>query len=383
MFIARSLAGLRFAVKDNIDAAGFPTTAGTPGLAHVPAGDAPVVARLKAAGAHLVGKTNMHELSLGITSNNAHTGPVRNPADPHRVAGGSSGGSAAAVAAGEVDFALGTDTGGSARIPAAFCGVYGFRPSTGRYSSGGVLGLSHSRDTPGVIARDLALIEAIDAELGGEETTEPERGWEARVGIPTWLWRDLDPQVEGRAREWLDVLTGGNAVEIAADDLFQQAAGVAQTLVEYETLGELERYLQGSGISTEDVLAQVASADVKTYFDGLAKQPVTEEAYARAKEQQGHLRDEYEQMFASAGVDLIAFPTTAMCAPPIADEFITRHNDRDVAIFPLGIRNMEIASVVGSPSLSVPVPGEGLPVGLCFEALPGRDRWLLGRRFLR
>ena len=135
MFIARSLAGLRFAVKDNIDAAGFPTTAGTPGLAHVPAGDAPVVARLKAAGAHLVGKTNMHELSLGITSNNAHTGPVRNPVDLLRVAGGSSGGSAAAVAAGEVDFALGTDTGGSVRIPAAFCGVYGFRPSTGRYSS--------------------------------------------------------------------------------------------------------------------------------------------------------------------------------------------------------------------------------------------------------
>src|SRR5690625_7833816 len=81
MFIARSLAGLRFAVKDNIDATGFPTTAGTPGLAHCPGRDAPVVAWLKAAGAHLVGKTNMHELSLGITSNNPHTGPVPNPAD--------------------------------------------------------------------------------------------------------------------------------------------------------------------------------------------------------------------------------------------------------------------------------------------------------------
>lgn len=383
MFIARSLAGLRFAVKDNIDAAGFPTTAGTPGLAHVPGQDAPVVAKLKAAGALLVGKTNMHELSLGITSNNPHTGPVRNPVDLLRVAGGSSGGSAAAVAAGEVDFALGTDTGGSVRIPAAFCGVYGFRPSTGRYSSGGVLGLSHSRDAVGVIARDLSLLEVVDAELSGEATPQLERGWEGRMGIPGWLWRDLDPHVERRAREALSRITGADVVDIDEHDLFERAPRIAQTLVEYETLGEIERYLRGSGISAEDVLAQVASADVRAYFRGLAKQPVTEGEYARAKELQGELRRDYAQMFASAGVDLIAFPTAAMPAPPITDEFIMRHNGRDVAIFPLGIRNMEIASVVGSPSLSVPVIGDGLPVGLCFDALPGRDRWLLGRRYLR
>ncbi|HLR58516.1 MAG TPA: amidase family protein [Beutenbergiaceae bacterium] len=381
MFIARSLAGLRFAVKDNIDATGFPTTAGTPGLAHCPGRDAPVVARLKAAGSHLVGKTNMHELSLGITSNNPHTGPVPNPADPRRIAGGSSGGSAAAVAAGEVDFALGTDTGGSVRIPAAFCGVYGFRPSTGRYPSRGILGLSRSRDTAGIHARDLALLEAVDAELSGEPA--PQRGWEGRVGIPTWLWRDLDPHVERLARERVERIAGGSAVEIAADGLFEQAAGVAQTLVEYETLGEIERYLRGSGVAVSQVLAHVGSADAAAYFQKLAAQPVTEEAYAHAKEHQGRLRGEYERMFAAAGVDLIAFPTTAMVAPPVADEFITRHNGRDVPIFPLGTRNLVIASVVGSPSLSIPAPGEGLPVGLCFEALPGRDRWLLGRTFLR
>lgn len=381
MFIARSLAGLRFAVKDNIDATGFPTTAGTPGLAHCPDQDAPVVARLKAAGAHLVGKTNMHELSVGITGNNPHSGPVPNPADPRRIAGGSSGGSAAAVATGEVDFALGTDTGGSVRIPAAFCGVPGFRPSTGRYSSRGILGLSRSRDTAGILARDLALLEAVDAELSGEPT--PQRGWEGRVGIPTWLWQDLDPHVERLARERVERLTGGSAVEIAADGLFEQAAGVAQTLVEYETLGEIERYLRGSGVAVSQVLAHVASADVAAYFQKLAAQPVTKEAYAHAKEHQGRLRGEYARMFAAAGVDLIAFPTTAMVAPPLTDEFLTRHNGRDAAIFPLGTRNMVLASVVGSPSLSIPAPGEGLPVGLCFEALPGRDRWLLGRRFLR
>src|SRR5690625_3563166 len=211
MFIARSLAGLRFAVKDNIDATGFPTTAGTPGLAHCPDQDATVVARLKAAGAQLVGKTNMHEFSVGITGNNPHSGPVPNPADPRRVAGGSSGGSAAAVATGEVDFALGTDTGGSVRIPAAFCGVPGFRPSTGRYSSRGILGLSRSRDTAGILARDLALLEAVDAELSGEPT--PQRGWEGRVGIPTWLWPDLDPHVERLARERVERITGGSRSE--------------------------------------------------------------------------------------------------------------------------------------------------------------------------
>ncbi|MFJ3018501.1 amidase family protein [Streptomyces collinus] len=132
------LAGVPFAVKDNIDLAGLPTTAGTSFLdRNLPPQSASVVSRLVDAGALAVAKTNMHVLALGVTSNNATFGPVRNPADRDRSAGGSSGGSATAVAAGSVPFALGTDTGGSVRIPAAFCGIVGFRPSTSRYPTDG------------------------------------------------------------------------------------------------------------------------------------------------------------------------------------------------------------------------------------------------------
>ena len=129
-----ALRGLPVALKDAIGSAHLPTTAGTPGLAdHQPAEDADVVKPLLGAGAFLLGKLNMHELSYGITSNNTHSGPVRNPFDRRRIPGGSSGGAGAAVAAGMVPAALGTDTGGSVRIPAALCGVVGFRPSAGRY----------------------------------------------------------------------------------------------------------------------------------------------------------------------------------------------------------------------------------------------------------
>jgi len=130
---AGPLAGVPIVVKDNISAAGLPTTAGTPALKDwVPATDAPVLAKLKAAGAILLGKTNMHELAFGITSNNAAFGAVANAYDPSRFAGGSSGGTGAAVGGRMAPAGLGTDTGGSVRIPSALNGVAGLRPSVGR-----------------------------------------------------------------------------------------------------------------------------------------------------------------------------------------------------------------------------------------------------------
>ena len=136
----RPLHGLPLLLKDNINTAALATTAGTPGLRNNrPRHDAPVAAALFRAGGILFGKANMHELALGATSNNSAFGAVQNPYDPSKIPGGSSGGNASAVAARIVPAGLGTDTGGSVRIPAALCGVAGFRPTTGRYPSRGTM----------------------------------------------------------------------------------------------------------------------------------------------------------------------------------------------------------------------------------------------------
>jgi aspartyl-tRNA(Asn)/glutamyl-tRNA(Gln) amidotransferase subunit A len=148
--------GTVVAVKDLVDVAGMVTTAGGIILPREPApDDAPVIRRLRQEGCVIVGKANLHEFAYGVTSINPHYGAVRNPHDIQRVAGGSSGGSAVAVAAGMCDWAVGSDTGGSIRIPASFCGVVGFKPQLGSIDTTGVIPLSRSLDTLGPLAADV------------------------------------------------------------------------------------------------------------------------------------------------------------------------------------------------------------------------------------
>lgn len=171
------LTGLRFAVKDLIDVAGALTTGGNPDWAssHAPAlRDAPTVSALLRAGASLVGKTVTDELAFSLEGENAFFGTPRNPHAPDRLPGGSSSGSAVAVAAGLVDFALGTDTGGSVRVPASFCGVFGFRPTHGRVSLEGVLPFAPSYDTVGWFARSGAVLEKVGRVLLGSSHSEGE-----------------------------------------------------------------------------------------------------------------------------------------------------------------------------------------------------------------
>ncbi len=168
---AGPLAGLSFAVKDLIDIAGWPTGGGNPdwpAYAGMPTRHAGVVAALLAAGASIVGKTITDEVSLGILGENAHDGTPANPAAPDRVPGGSSSGSAAAVAGGACDFALGTDTGGSVRVPASFSGLNGIRPTHGRVDFSGIAVQSPSSDTCGWLARDAAIFARVGAVLLGE-----------------------------------------------------------------------------------------------------------------------------------------------------------------------------------------------------------------------
>ncbi len=150
------LHGLPIILKDNIDTREMPTTGGTPALkGHRPLENAPIVQSLLEAGAIIFGKANMHELAHGITNNNKAFGPVRNPHDRTKIPGGSSGGCGAAVGARLVPAGIGTDTGGSVRIPAALCGIVGFRPTVGRYPQRGIVPISHTRDTAGPMTRSV------------------------------------------------------------------------------------------------------------------------------------------------------------------------------------------------------------------------------------
>src|SRR5829696_9483681 len=199
VFLARPLeradGGIRLAVKDLFDTAGLTTTYGSVVFAeHVPERSAEAVAVLEAAGYMNVGKTNLHEFAYGISSQNPHFGTVPNPAAPGRLAGGSSGGNGAALAAGLADVALGTDSGGSIRIPAAWCGIVGFKPTWGLVPLDGCFPLAPSFDHAGPMARTVEECEAAMSVLApGLEPMQLESLEEVRIGI-AWL-DDADPLV--------------------------------------------------------------------------------------------------------------------------------------------------------------------------------------------
>src|SRR5438034_2257037 len=201
--------GIVVAVKDLVDVAGMVTTAGGVILPREPAPeDAPVVKRLRNAGCVVIGKTNLHEWAFGVTSSNPHFGTVRNPHDRERIPGGSSGGSAVAVAAGMCDWAVGSDTGGSIRIPAALCGVVGFKPTIGTIDMEGVVRLSRSLDTLGPLAPDVRTAALALEMMSGLSGLVPDRARplrELRVATAKGWADDLD-QVNATA--WQRVAAG-------------------------------------------------------------------------------------------------------------------------------------------------------------------------------
>jgi aspartyl-tRNA(Asn)/glutamyl-tRNA(Gln) amidotransferase subunit A len=213
------------AVKDNIDVAGMVTTAGGRHLPPVPAeSDAPIVAALRAAGGHVVGKANMHEYAFGVTNDNPHFGFARNPHDDQRVPGGSSGGSAVVVGLGLCDWAIGTDTGGSIRIPAGLCGVVGMKPTTGSLSIEGIFPLAESLDVPGPMARDVRSTgRALEMLTGGGNFDPGAPGdWAPSLAVPAGWEEGLDDETE---RVWQQVTSGLPRVDFPSlkelEDAFQ------------------------------------------------------------------------------------------------------------------------------------------------------------------
>jgi mandelamide amidase len=336
----------------------------------------------------MIGKTNLHELAFGITGNNGSFGPVLNPYDPTMSAGGSSSGSAVAVAVGIVPFALGTDTGGSVRIPAAHCGIVGLRPTVGRYPAGGVVHLSSTRDTIGVMASSVVDVALVDGVITGEtEYAEPDiRG--LRLGMPNHgFLDDLDPEVAASlvaARKSLEA-AGVVFVDIPTVRLHELNAACGFPITFYESEREIADYLSRldepyRDLTLSDVAAASKSPDVRQILDKLSEAPVSIEAYTTALRLRSELQQAYASVFADNGIAALVYPTVALLPPPIGDDDTTRLNGRPVPIFDMSIRNTSPGSVAGIPALSIPAgrSAMGLPIGLSVEGAVGTDRLLLG-----
>lgn len=380
------LHGVPIAVKDVFDVAGIPTTAGTPALRdHVPRRTAPLVQRLFDAGALMLGKANVHELAFGITSGNEFTGAVRNPYNRALSPGGSSGGTAAAVAARMAPAGLGTDTSGSIRIPAAHCGIAGYRPSTGRYSGGGVVPMNHTRDTPGLMARHVGDIALLDEVITGGGALHPHVLRGLRIGLPRgYFFAGLDNRVGAVIEAAIDRLRGLGVVFVEADppDFAQARAEATGAIMAWELPRDMARYLDqaGSRLTVEALIADIASPYVKSELAGLL---IEDPALADRYEHAIHAvlprhRAAYESYLRDNRLHGIAFPTTPLQPPAVGENDTMMANGRPVSIW-LNLRNSVPATLLGAPCLSLPVAmtDDGIPIGLEFDGWPGRDRDLL------
>jgi aspartyl-tRNA(Asn)/glutamyl-tRNA(Gln) amidotransferase subunit A len=363
------LHGIPVSLKDNIYTAGIRTTAGSKILKDfIPAEDAAVVGQLKNAGAVLLGKSNMHEFAYGVTSNNPHYGPVHNPWDLSRIPGGSSGGSAAAVAAGLCYGSIGSDTGGSIRIPASLCGVVGLKPTLGRASVDGVIPLSPRLDCVGPLARTVhdaaLLLEPILQRVKGEPSPRalvksPSKLRKFSLGIPKQFFLGVVSQdVYFVFDEALRILKKqGARLKELSPPLLEQTENAGNQIA----WAEATHYHQQAGWFPSR--AADYGDDVRSRLEMGTKVSAT--VYLSALE----LREKFIQQFhlalEDAKIDALVVPTTPITALLIGQESI-RLGDKDHSTRALMLRPNRPANLAGVPAISIPCgfTPSGLPVGL-------------------
>jgi aspartyl-tRNA(Asn)/glutamyl-tRNA(Gln) amidotransferase subunit A len=364
------LHGIPYALKDNFATNGIRTTCGSKLFEnHVPAFDSAVTEKLAAAGAVLIGKTGLHELAYGITSNNPHFGAVRNPCDPERVPGGSSGGSASAVASGMVPMAMGTDTGGSIRIPAAFCGTVGIKPTSGRISRYGVMPLDFSLDHMGPLTnsvRDAALtMEALAGYDSRDDTssrtapgrfTPPEQptiaGW--KIGRPDNFFTErVQPEIMDAYQRSLSLAEslGAQIIPVRVPDIAAINI-VGRLILMSEASALMERYMDRRDQLGADVLALLDQGRLLSATD-----------YVNAQRMRRVMQKDFSKLWND--IDLLATPTSPIIAPLIGQTTVEIEGLPEETRM-AGTRFVRPFNVLGLPALSLPCgKGElGMPAGL-------------------
>ena len=362
------LCGIPITLKDNIYTKGIRTTAGSKILsAFLPAVDSSIASRLHRAGAILLGKTNLHEFAYGISSENPHFGPARNPWAGKRITGGSSGGSAAAVATGMGFASVGTDTAGSIRVPPALCGVVGFKPTSGLVSLDGVVPLSKTCDHAGFIARSVGDVRILLQTLAGaypkgSKRLQPvalrnDRPRRPRLGWPQQHFFDsVESEVRARIDEAMEVFrqAGAKVEQISMPRVAESvAAGTAIQMAEATWYHQSQNFFPRR--------AHDYGADVRERLESGLRVKATD--YLQALDTKRGIEAEFDEAFQA--VDAIVAPASPVPAPEIGENDIELAGKRQ-ALRGLLVGVNRPANVSGNPALSIPCgfTSAGLPVGL-------------------
>ena len=407
-----ALAGLPIVVKDNINTKAMKTTVGTSSLRNFqPANNAPSVQKLIDAGAIVLGKTNLHEWAFGITSTNFTLGidpitkaasrPCKNPYDSTRIPGGSSGGTAVAVAARFAPAGLGTDTGGSTRVPASFCGIAGFRPSVGDGAGKGrrypdtatdAVPISTTRDTVGPMGRTVADIALLDAVITGGAVPSAKTLKGLKIGVPASFWAGLEDAIQPVVAAAKQKLVDAGVVFVDADlsGIMALNDAISFPIALHEPVAAIPAYLTANNApvkTVKEVSDQLASPDVQGAFGAIAGD-VFGGAYPDVMAtQRPALQKLYKDYFAAQGVEAVMFPTTLLAAPRIdAAKGSDKLSYTTGGVVKTGqdtfgtcIRNTDPCTNAGIPSVSLPagLTASGMPVGMQFDGPLGTDSNLL------